>query len=27
MSIIIKNAENFFERFEKKCEIWAEKLF
>ena len=27
MSIIIKNAESMFERFESKMEIWAEKLF
>lgn len=27
MSIIIKNAESLFERFESKMEIWAEKLF
>jgi len=27
MSIIIKNAESLFERFERKCELWAEKLF
>lgn len=27
MAIIIKNAESFFEKFENKMEIWAEKLF
>ena len=27
MSIIIKNAESIFERFESKMEIWAEKIF
>jgi len=27
MSIIIKNAESMFERFESKMERWAEKLF
>ena len=27
MSVIIKNAESLFERFESKMEIWAEKLF
>jgi len=27
MSIIIKNAETMFEKFEYKMEIWAEKLF
>ncbi len=27
MSIIIKNAESMFERFESKMEIWAEKIF
>jgi len=27
MSIIIKNVESLFERFEQKCELWAEKLF
>ena len=27
MSIIIKRAESLFEKFEKGCEIWAEKLF
>jgi len=27
MSIIIKNAETLFERFESKMEIWAEKIF
>jgi len=27
MSILIKNAENLFEKFEKTCEEWAEKLF
>jgi len=26
MSIVIKNAENFFERFENKLEEWAEKI-
>jgi len=27
MSIIIKNAETLFERFESKMEMWAEKIF
>jgi len=27
MSIIIKNAESLFERFESSLEIWAEKIF
>ena len=27
MSIIIKNAENMFERFETSIEKWAEKIF
>jgi len=27
MSIIIKNAETMFEKFESKMELWAEKLF
>jgi len=27
MSLLIKNAETLFERFENKMEIWAEKLF
>jgi len=27
MSILIKNAETLFERFEYKMEVWAEKLF
>ena len=27
MSIIIKNAESLFERFEKNVGIWAEKIF
>jgi len=27
MSIIMKNAETMFEKFESKMEIWAEKLF
>jgi len=27
MSIIIKNAESMFEKFEKRMEEWAERLF
>ncbi|PHQ91886.1 MAG: hypothetical protein COB42_02740 [Sulfurimonas sp.] len=27
MSIVIKNVESLFEKFEKSIEIWAEKLF
>jgi len=27
MSIIIKNAESLFERFENSLEIWAKKIF
>ena len=27
MSVIIKNAESLFERFENTIEVWAEKLF
>lgn len=27
MSLIIKNAETLFERFEAKIENWAEKIF
>jgi len=27
MSILIKNAESLFEKFERGCEVWAEKLF
>jgi len=27
MSLLIKNAETLFERFESKMEIWAEKIF
>lgn len=27
MSLIIKNAESLFERFENSIEEWAEKLF
>ena len=27
MSLIIKNAESLFERFENSVEEWAEKLF
>jgi hypothetical protein len=27
MSLLIKNAETLFERFESKMEVWAEKLF
>ncbi len=27
MSLIIKNAENLFEKFERRLENWAEKLF
>jgi len=27
MSLLIKNAESLFEKFEKHLEKWAEKLF
>jgi len=27
MSLLIKNAETFFERFENSMEKWAEKIF
>jgi len=27
MSVVIKNAESFFEKFENTLEIWAEKIF
>jgi len=27
MSLLIKNAETLFERFENRIEMWAEKLF
>jgi len=27
MAILIKNAETLFERFERKIEMWAERLF